>query len=206
MATHPPAQPSTRRRSSQSTRDRIVRAAIDLFTTQGYHATTTPQIAAAAGVAEGSIYRHFESKQVLLNELYRAALRLLLAPITAATGSCRDRLEHIAATWCEVAGHDPAPVRLVFFTRFPGLLDPKSRDLAAELRVALGRILVEGKSSGEIRPGSVDLWSDLWITIIGLPLERICDKTWSARDPITQLALRSAWRAIHPDEGHSTDA
>ncbi len=199
MTTPRPDQPPARRRSAQSTRDRIVRAAIDLFTTQGYHGTTTPQIAAVAGVAEGSIYRHFESKQGLLNELYRAALRLLLAPTTAAVGSCRDRLEHVARTWCEAAGHDPAPVRLVFFARFPGLLDPKSRDLATELRAAVGRILIEGKSSGEIRPGSVDLWTDLWITIVGLPLERICDKTWTVRDPQTQLALRAAWRAIHAD-------
>jgi AcrR family transcriptional regulator len=201
MATHPSPEPPRHRRNPQSTRDRIVRAAIDLFTTQGYHATTTPQIAAAGGVAEGSIYRHFESKRVLLNELYRAALRLLLAPITATAGSCQDRLAHVAQTWCELANHDPAPVRLVFFTRFPGLLDPKSRDLAAELRVALSRILVQGKSSGEIRPGSVDLWTDLWIAIVSLPLERICDKTWTVRDPQTQLALRAAWHAVHTAEG-----
>ncbi len=200
MVTPSPERTPTRRRGAQSTRDRIVRAAIDLFTTQGYHGTTTPQIAAVAGVAEGSIYRHFESKQALLNELYRAALRLLIAPTTARAGSCHDRLAHVARTWCEAASHDPAPVRLVFFARFPGLLDPKSRDLATELRNAVSRILVEGKSSGEIRPGSADVWTDLWITIVSLPLERICDGTWSLRDPQTQLALEAAWRAIHGDE------
>src|SRR2546426_6372677 len=57
------------------TRQRLVRAALELFTAQGYHDTTTPQISKKAGVAEGTIYRHFHSKQHLLNELYRGAAR-----------------------------------------------------------------------------------------------------------------------------------
>src|SRR5439155_924427 len=57
------------------TRQRLIRAALELFTTTGYHLTTTPLIARKAGVAEGTIYRHFDSKQHLLNELYRAAGR-----------------------------------------------------------------------------------------------------------------------------------
>src|SRR5690349_22466806 len=57
------------------TRQRLVRAALELFTSQGYHETTTPEIAKKAGVAEGTIYRHFTGKQHFLNELYRAAAR-----------------------------------------------------------------------------------------------------------------------------------
>jgi len=47
------------------THQRLVRAALELFTTTGYHLTTTPLIAKKAGVAEGTIYRHFASKQHL---------------------------------------------------------------------------------------------------------------------------------------------
>src|SRR5207302_11393513 len=54
------------------TRERLVRAALELFTAQGYHDTTTPAIAKKAGVAEGTIYRHFAGKQQFFNELYRA--------------------------------------------------------------------------------------------------------------------------------------
>src|SRR5260370_7122915 len=60
---------------AELTRERLVRAALELFTAQGYHETTTPQIAKKAGVAEGTIYRHFTSKQHCFNELYRAAAR-----------------------------------------------------------------------------------------------------------------------------------
>jgi AcrR family transcriptional regulator len=44
----------------------ILDAAARLFATQGFHQTTTRQIAAEAGVAEGTIYNYFTSKQDLL--------------------------------------------------------------------------------------------------------------------------------------------
>src|SRR6266480_25303 len=68
------------------TRQRLIRAALELFTTAGYHLTTTPLIAKKAGVAEGTIYRHFDSKQHLLNELYRAAGRWALRVVKEADG------------------------------------------------------------------------------------------------------------------------
>ena len=70
------AEPRTGpRRDAVATRKRLIRAALDLFTTNGYHATTTPAIAARANVAEGTIYRHFPGKEALLNEVYREAQR-----------------------------------------------------------------------------------------------------------------------------------
>ena len=60
---------------TELTRQRLVRAALELFTTQGYHPTTTPQLAKRAGIAEGTIYRHFTGKRQLLSELYRGAAR-----------------------------------------------------------------------------------------------------------------------------------
>ena len=78
------------------TRQRLVRAALELFTSQGYHVTTTVQIARKAGVAEGTIYKHFESKQHLLNELYRGAARWAARAAEeadATPGTVRDRLQ-----------------------------------------------------------------------------------------------------------------
>lgn len=48
---------------------KVLKAATHLFSEQGFSATTTAQIAKAAGVSEGTIYKYFASKQTLLNEL-----------------------------------------------------------------------------------------------------------------------------------------
>lgn len=50
---------------ADTTRQRIIEAALELFTTQGYARTTTRAIATAAGVNEVTVFRHFGSKQNL---------------------------------------------------------------------------------------------------------------------------------------------
>src|SRR5262245_12851899 len=131
-----PVKPRTRRRDPKETRERLVRAALELFTTQGYYGSTTPEIAARAGVAEGTIYRHFTSKQHLLNEIYRGALQAFGEPLKEPAGelSCRARLERVAINWRDAALKNPALIRLVFVSRIRGQLDQKSRDAWTEFR------------------------------------------------------------------------
>lgn len=58
--------------SEEATRTRIVRAAQKLFARQGYDGTTTRDLAAAAGVAEGTLFRHFANKKAILIEVATA--------------------------------------------------------------------------------------------------------------------------------------
>ncbi|GAB4158112.1 MAG: TetR/AcrR family transcriptional regulator [Cyanobacteria bacterium J069] len=51
------------------TRTRILRAAQRLFARRGYDGTTTHDLAAEAGVAEGTLFRHFENKKAILVEV-----------------------------------------------------------------------------------------------------------------------------------------
>lgn len=51
------------------TRSRILQAAQKLFARQGYDGTTTRDLATAAGVAEGTLFRHFANKKAILIEL-----------------------------------------------------------------------------------------------------------------------------------------
>ncbi len=48
-------------------------AALELFANKGYDATSTSKIAKLAGVSEGLIFKHFESKKDLLNALMKDA-------------------------------------------------------------------------------------------------------------------------------------
>lgn len=47
-----------------STRDRILKAALRLFARKGYDGTTTRDLATAAKVAEGTLFRHFANKRL----------------------------------------------------------------------------------------------------------------------------------------------
>lgn len=58
------------RMSATDRRHQLIEVAIDLFSRKGFAGTTTKEIAAAAGVTEAIIFRHFATKQ----ELYKAIL------------------------------------------------------------------------------------------------------------------------------------
>lgn len=58
--------PSGRQAAQIERRRRILEAALDLFARNGFHRTSTRQIARAAGVAEGTIFNHFPTKKDLL--------------------------------------------------------------------------------------------------------------------------------------------
>ena len=49
-------------------KDQLLEAALQVYAESGYHGATTRRIAAAAGVNEISLFRHFGSKDVLLRE------------------------------------------------------------------------------------------------------------------------------------------
>jgi AcrR family transcriptional regulator/ferredoxin len=70
--------------TAAQTRERLLRAAADVFARRGYDGTRVADIAAAAGVSNGAMYAHFTSKADLLVAALRAHGRRLLADAFAA--------------------------------------------------------------------------------------------------------------------------
>ena len=181
------------------TRQRLVRAALELFTTQGYHTTTTPQIARNAGIAEGTIYRHFTGKQQLLNELYRGAARWATQLVRQADSGMmapHARLARLAELRVDGAGREPAVVRLFFFQDVSLLLDDKSRESSREFRGALENLVAQGKAEGSVRAGGVDALAAAWLGVMRVALERILAREWGMASAGVRLCTEAAWNAI----------
>jgi AcrR family transcriptional regulator len=77
-------------------RERLVRAAVDLFTEQGYENTTVTQIAERAGLTKTTFFRHFPDKREVLFAGQDTLSRLLADGIATAPGSATP-LEAVAA-------------------------------------------------------------------------------------------------------------
>lgn len=57
-----------------STKQKILEAALELFSVQGYEATSISQLAKAVGIRKASLYSHFENKQAILDALIQTTL------------------------------------------------------------------------------------------------------------------------------------
>lgn len=196
-----PTNATPRRRDGEATRQRLLRAALDLFTTVGFRGTTTPAIASRASVAEGTIYRHFNSKEHLLNEVYRESQRWALGVVREVEDADRaaraqDRLVRLARRFFESADRDPAALRMVLFNSEESSLDERSREQANEFRKALQQVLAAGKSDGLIRPGPAELWSAVWLALIGFAAEKVASRQWPVDHPHLGMVIDAAWDAV----------
>lgn len=57
-----------------NTKQEILEAALELFSVQGYEATSISQLAEAVGIRKASLYSHFENKQAILDALIQTVL------------------------------------------------------------------------------------------------------------------------------------
>lgn len=63
---------------SSETKNQIIETAREIFADKGFKGATTSEIAKNAGISEGTIYRHFESKNELLMECVAPVLQYIL--------------------------------------------------------------------------------------------------------------------------------
>jgi TetR/AcrR family acrAB operon transcriptional repressor len=155
------------------TRENVLRAALRVFSRQGYAASTLEDIAEEAGVTRGAIYWHFQGKA----ELYRTLLAegsqkpfQLLEEIASAGYSPTETLRRLIRRLLEYIEEDEvfqATVELTLFKSEPGIVDAQGEGLAQKYQGTLAfaqqveQILHGGIISGELR---VDL--DIQVTAL----------------------------------------
>ena len=129
-----------RREQALATRSAVVEAALRLFTTDGYAATTIQAIAHQAGVAVPTVYSVFGTKRELLREALEAAvsgnaaaLPLAEHPEAAALAQERDPRRRAAMDAAMVAKVTPRIVPLVRVLREAARVDPDFAPTAAAI-------------------------------------------------------------------------
>lgn len=100
--------------------ERLVAAAVDLFTEQGYDATTVAQITERAGVTKSTFFRHFSDKRELLVAGQETLSRLLAEGIAEAP-----------------AGAGPLQAVAAGLERASGAMGPANRELGPRLKAAV---------------------------------------------------------------------
>jgi AcrR family transcriptional regulator len=94
---------------AEETKARVERAALTLFVARGVAETTTKEIAMAASIAEGTIYRYFPSKEQLALDLFlrhHRGLAEALSEAERAARGLRAKIDAIVRCYCEWADRD----------------------------------------------------------------------------------------------------
>jgi AcrR family transcriptional regulator len=187
-------------------RERLERAAIELFAEQGFAATTVPQITARAGLTTRTFFRHFADKREVLfggEEIPEFAARIMadapasLDPLTLITAG----LQTVAET--RFAGRrDEFRQRRAIIASDEGL---RERDLRK--RAALAEVIREGFVGRGIDARTATLLAESSVTVLHVALNEWLD---SADDGETLFefildalaSLRAALALSGPGAGH----
>jgi TetR/AcrR family fatty acid metabolism transcriptional regulator len=139
-----------------SKRERILRAATDVFARNGYFNAKVSEIAKAAGVADGTIYLYFDGKEDLLVTIFREHTRNYLQSLEremATINRAEERLRVAIRHHLETLGRDRAlaivaQVELRHSLKFMSLL---SQQEVADYLNMLRKLVEHGQADGKFR-------------------------------------------------------
>lgn len=147
-------------------RREIMDAALGLFVERGFHGTTVPEIATRASVGLGTIYRYFESKDQLVNELYRSWKAQLGEAIAQAAGqgTPRQQFHGIWERMLRFVADHPQGFEFVELHHHAPYLDDNSRAQEKRMHEFGVALLSHAQSQGRMRAGPPEV---LMALIIG---------------------------------------
>ena len=143
---------------AEDTKARLERAALTLFVARTVAETTTKEIAMAASVAEGTIYRYFPSKEQLALDLFlrhHQGLAEALADAQRPAKGLRAKIEAIVRCYCEWADRDWTLFAYHLLNQHSFLIQVPD-DMANPVTVVRD-VISQAMKAGEIPKRNIDL-------------------------------------------------
>jgi AcrR family transcriptional regulator len=148
-------------RGKREKRERIIRAARELFLSKGFHATTTSEIAELADVAKGTLFFHAKSKESLLVMMFQEELGISIDRAFSKVPSSPliDQLMHVFSTMLEENQRNIGLARI--FAKELAFVHRENKGIDSVMTTIFGKldVLIDAaKARGELR---ADIESDL---------------------------------------------
>ena len=182
-------------RKKDRSRAAILAAARAVFSEHGYEAASIIEIAKGAGIAEGTIYKHFVNKRDLLFQVMRLFYEEIISDVAAETlrrTGVAERLAYVVRRQLEVFAKDRGLCRLFIreIRTADDYYDSLVHDLNRRYTAIVVEIIREGIAAGEVRR---DVDPRLVRDLIYGSIEHIAWKTVSGGDA---MRIQSASRAL----------
>ena len=177
----------------EAKREQILDAAVLEIARRGYYGTTVSTIARRAGVADGTIYLYFKSKEDLLVSIFERAMQRFneeAACIVEEDGAgAEDKLRRLVALHLSLLGEDRdlAVIFQVEFRHTLHILERLSRSRMRDYLALIARVVEQGKQEGVFKHDLDALFAAK--VVFGILDEMATDWVLSSKN--TRLASRS---------------
>src|SRR3954451_23758584 len=184
-----------RERKKQRTRDALLRAAVELFTTRGYERTTVDDIAAAVDVSQRTFFRYFAGKEEAALALQELAVTRFVEAVRerpAAEAPMQALRQAVLEGWDTLGEFIESVVPIELYLRMYGVIESTPVLLAAHLRRSeeiedtLARVLADREGVDV----DADLRPRLAVAVFG-GVMRVAERRWSARGELSLDAMRT---------------
>lgn len=195
----PPPQVARARTAPVDKREAIMTAALELFVERGFFGTAVPEVAERAQVGAGTIYRYFDSKEALVNAIYRdQKMKMVSALLTSfpVTATAREQFRTIWGRMGRFVDDNPKGFAFCEIHHHASYLDAESRAVEQRMIDLIVTFIQHSQARGEIRKAPPFLLIGLvmgafigvvrWASESGLELT---PELWA-------LAEQSSWEAI----------
>lgn len=156
----------------EAKRELIFKAAVEVFSTRGYHNTTMSEIATAAGIGKGTIYEYFSSKLQLFQQMMEKGIQTYYASFDAEElqrKPVQERLRLIMEGHINFCRQQSRLPKLFFWET--GIQDEEVKEWMLQMRkekeAHLQELLTEGIKSGELRDHNPYIMAFMVSGIIG---------------------------------------
>jgi AcrR family transcriptional regulator len=202
----PAARPSSpalpggaRRAGGGDKREAILEAALHLFVERGFFGTAVPEIADRAGVGAGTIYRYFESKEALVNAIYRQE-KLRFAHVTLndfpTTAPTREQFRVLWTRMAQFATANPSAFIFLELHHHARYLDAESRAVEQRLTELFTNVVTTAQARRELKAGAPRLLMGLVMGAFVGVIRSCVDVDQPLEDADWALAEQCVWEAI----------
>lgn len=187
-------------RDGAATKERIGRTALRLFVEKGLAETTIRDIAAGAGVAEGTMYRHYTSKEALAADLYGRNLAAFAGELVALcrlTRGLEARNAAMIGHFCAFFDRDPFLFGYLLLSREANhdRLAPGTRHPIDVVR----EIIEEGMEVGEVpRRDPVVMASMCFGLVREVAMSRLGGRLAEPMSELADTLTSASWRVLGP--------
>jgi AcrR family transcriptional regulator len=185
-------------RPKDQTEELIARTALRLFVEKGIDGATIRDIAAAAHIAEGTLYRHYPGKDALAWDLFSSnytAFALELQRLQAGLATLRAKLDAMVRQFCVFFDQDPVLFSYLLLTQH-GQLQKVTPDMPNPVEV-VREVLAAGMDRSEIPAGDPNVAAAMVLGIVlQIAVFKVYQRLPQSLTSLAEVMVAACWRVL----------